>query len=245
MSTSEVTFPALLQDFFLQRLVAQRSASAHTVASYRDAFELLLRFAEQRTRRTASSLKLSDLDAPLILDFLDHLEQERGNSPRTRNARLAAIRSFMRYASVRVPSALPLAQRVLAIPAKRFDRPVVGSLSRDEVEALLDAPDRNTWSGRRDVVLLAVLYNTGARVSEITGLCVADLLLDRDVAVRLHGKGRKERVVPLWKSTSRHLRDWLAQIDRHPSAPVFPNRAGKRLSRSGVEYRLRIAVGRR
>jgi integrase/recombinase XerD len=236
------TFPALLQDFFHRRLIAQRGASAHTIASYRDTFELLLRYAEQRTGRTPSALTLEDLDAELILDFLDHLENERGNSARTRNLRLTAIRSFMRHASLRDLSSLPIAQRVLAIPTKRFDRPALNFLSRHEVKALLDAPDTATWSGQRDAVLLAVLYNTGARVSEVTGLKIADVLLDRASALHLHGKGRKERVVPLWKSTATRLRHWLARVDQDPDAPVFPNRAGKPMSRSGVEHRLRVAV---
>ncbi len=136
----KTTFPALLQQFFQQRLVAQRGASAHTIASYRDTFQLLLRYAEETTRRTPSQLGIEDFDAPLVLDFLDHLEIDRGNSPRTRNLRLTAIRSFMRYASVRDPTVLPVAQRVLAIASKRFDRPVLGYLSREEVEALLAAP---------------------------------------------------------------------------------------------------------
>lgn len=244
MRPPEITFPALLQDFFQRRLVAERGVSAHTIMSYRDTFELLFRHAEQRTGRTPSALTLEDLDAPMVLAFLDHLETERGNSPRTRNLRLTAIRSFMRHASVRNPASLPIAQRVLAISTKRFDRPVLGYLSREEVEALLDAPDRATWSGQRDAVLFAVLYNTGARVSEITGLRVADALLDRSSALRLHGKGRKERVVPLWKSTAGNLRTWLSHIDRSPDAPVFPNRAGKRLSRSGVEHRLHLALAK-
>jgi len=235
-------FPALLQDFFQQRLVAQRGASAQTIASYRDAFELFLRYAAQRTGRAPSALTLDDLDAPIVLPFLDHLEAERGNSARTRNLRLTAIRSFLRYASVRDPTALPVAQRVLAIPTKRFDRPVLGFLSRDEVQALLDTPDRTTWSGQRDAVLFAVLYNTGARVSELTGLRRADVLLDRAAALHLHGKGRKERVVPLWKSTAAQLRQWLPRIHSSPDTPVFPNRAGARLSRSGVEHRLRVAL---
>ncbi len=177
----------------------------------------------------------------MVLGFLDHLETERGNSARTRNLRLTAIRSFMRYASLREPSLLPVAQRVLAIPVKRFDRPVLGYLSRDEITAIIDAPDRSTWSGQRDAVLFAVLYNTGARVSEITRLHVADVLLDRASSLLLHGKGRKERVVPLWKSTAAQLRRWLSRIDGNPDAPVFPNRAGKPLSRSGVEHQLRVA----
>ena len=188
--------------------------------------------------RSPSTLTLDDLDAPRVLAFLDHLETERRNSPRTRNLRLTAIRSFMRYASVRDPTALPVAQRVRAIPTKRFDRAVLGFLSREEVEALLDAPDRATWSGQRDAVMLATLYNTGARVSEVTGLRVADVLLDRASALHLHGKGRKERVVPLWKTTATQLRAWFLRIDHSPDAPVFPNRCGARLSRSGVEHRL-------
>lgn len=242
MTPPKIGFPALLQDFFLRRLVKERGASAHTIASYRDSFELLLGYLEQRTGRTPSALTLEDLDASMVLAFLDHLESDRGNSPRTRNLRLTAIRSFLRYASVRDPTTLPVAQRVLAIGPKRFDRPALDYLTRREVEALLDAPDRETWSGQRDTVLLAVLYNSGARVSEITGLTIADVLLDRDSALHLHGKGRKERVVPLWKSTSALLRTWLPQIDRRPGAPVFPNRSGQRLSRSGIEYRLRVTL---
>ena len=156
----------------------------------------------------------------MILWFLDHLETER--SCGARNLRLTAIRSFVRYASVRDPASLPVAQRVLAIASKRFDRPVLEFLSRDEMQALLDAPDRATWSGQPDAALFAVLYNTGARVSEIIRLRVADILLDRAHAVHLHGKGRKERVIPLWKSTIAQLRAWFERIDRRPEAPVFP-----------------------
>ena len=242
MTPAAIGFPALLQDFFQRRLVAERGASAHTIASYRDTFELLLRYAEQCTGRTPSALTLDDLDAPTVLSFLDHLETERSNSPRTRNLRLTAIRSFMRHVSVRDPTSLPVTQRVLAISNKRFDRSALGYLSREEVEALLDAPDRTTWSGQRDAVLFAVLYNTGARVSEVTGLSVGNVLLDRASALHLHGKGRKERVVPLWKSTAAQLRAWLVRIARSPDAPVFPNHAGQRLSRSGVEQRLRVAL---
>jgi site-specific recombinase XerD len=198
MRAPTIAFPALLQDFFLRRLIEQRGVSARTVESYRDAFELLLGFAEQRTGNRASALSLEDLDAPLVLDFLEHLEHERGNSARTRNVRLAAIRSFMSYASVRDPTSLPIAQRVLAIPPKRYDQPILGYLTREEINALLAAPDRSTWSGRRDAIMLATMYNTGARVSEITTLRVCDVLLDRQLAVHLHGKGRRQRVIPLW-----------------------------------------------
>lgn len=242
MRAPQIGFPQLVQDFFLRRLVDQRGASARTVESYRDAFELLFGFLEQRTGKTPSALQLADLDAPLVLDFLDHLETERGNSTRTRNARLAAIHSFMRYAALRDPTALPITQRVLAIPAKRFDRPVLGYLSRDQVAAILAAPDRRTWSGQRDAVLLATAYNTGARVSELTGLLVRDVLLDRQTAVLLHGKGRKQRAIPLWKTTASELRGWLDRINSAPDAPVFPNRAGAPLTRSGVRDRLDRAV---
>jgi len=242
MTPPTIPFPTLLQDFFRRRMVAERGASAHTIASYRDTFELLLRYLERRTGRTASALALQDLDAPEILAFLDHLETARGCGPRTRNLRLTAIRSFMRYASVRDPAALRVAQRVLAITGKRFDRPILGFLSREEVQAVLDAPDRSTWSGQRDATLFAVLYNTGARVSEMIRLRVADVLLDRAHAVHLHGKGRKERVIPLWKSTVTQLRIWFEHIDGRPEAPVFPNRAGKPMSRSGVENRLQVAI---
>jgi integrase/recombinase XerD len=242
MKTTEPTFPRLLQDFFLKRLVDQRGVSAQTIASYRDTFELLLRFIEKQTRQTPSSLTIDDLDAPTILAFLDHLERERGNTARTRNLRLTAIRSFMRYASVRAPAFLPVAQRVLAIPTKRFERPVLNFLSREEIQAILDAPDRSTFSGQRDAVLFATLYNTGARVSEMSRLLIKDVLLNRQSALHLHGKGRKERVVPLWKSTLAQLRVWLPIVDGGPDFPVFPNRIGQSISRSGIEHRLRLAV---
>ncbi len=242
MTPAKLSFPALLRDFFHLRLVAQRGASAQTVASYRDTFEIFLRFAERRTGRAPSALMIEDLDAPAVLAFLDYLEEKRANCPRTRNLRLTAIRSFLRYASLRDPGALPVAQRVLAIPPKLVDQPVLGYLSRDEIDAVLAAPDHSTRSGQRDAVLFAVLYNTGARVSEAIAIRVADVLLDRAASLRIHGKGRKQRIVPLWKSTATQLRLWLTRLPTAPEAPVFPNRAGRPLSRSGVENRLRVAV---
>jgi len=239
-----VSFPVLLQDFFGQRLLGQRNVTARTVAAYRDAFRLLLRYTQAQLNRAPTSLTLAELDAPLILGFLDHLEKDRGNCVRSRNLRLVALRSFLRYAAYRDPTALPTIQRVLAIPMKRFDRPLLGFLSRPEMEAILAAPDRSTWSGHRDQVMLTTLYNTGARVSEIVGLRIADL--DRaagaGASVRLHGKGRKERVTPLWRSTAKLLGDWLDRVPGEPAAPLFPNRHGRPLSRSGVEQRLRAAV---
>jgi len=241
-SAGTVGFPVLVQDFFLRRLVQQRGASARTIESYRDAIRLLITFVELRTGKPPSALQLADLDAPLVLDFLDHLETDRGNSVRTRNARLAAIHSFMHYASLRDPTTTVIAGRVLAIPAKRLNQPVLGYLTRDQIAAILAAPDRSTRSGQRDAVMLATLYNTGARVAEITGLRQRDVLLDRHSAVHLHGKGRKERVLPLWTSTAAHLRRWLQQLASAPEAPVFPNRFGQPMTRGGVRGRLTLAA---
>ena len=236
------SFPILLQDFFCQRLIAQRHASDRTIASYRDAFRLLLLYAKDRTRKTPDELTLTDLDAPLILGFLDHLEKRRGNSARSRNARLVAVRSFLRYASFRDPTALPTIQRVLAIPTKRFDKPLLGFLTLEEIQAILAAPNRSTWSGERDHVMLATAYNTGARVSEIIAVRVSDVVVDRRASVRIHGKGRKERLMPLWPKTAKLIKGWLKRIRRAPDAPIFPNRDGESLSRSGVEQRLHAAV---
>jgi integrase/recombinase XerD len=238
---SEPGFAPLLQDFFCARLQTQRGASPHTVASYRGTFKLLLHFAQQRLRRSADKLALADLDAPLVLAFLEHLERERGNRVPTRNARLAALRAFAHYAALRAPSALAPLQRVLAIPFKRFDRPEVGSLTRAEVAALLAAPDASTWSGQRDCVLLHVLYNTGARVAELVGLNLGDISLAGTPSAHLRGKGRKERTVPLWRDTRRQLQGWMRRLPADPETPLFPNRRAERLTRSGVQTRLNAA----
>jgi integrase/recombinase XerD len=242
MRAPAIGFDQLVQDFFVRRLIDQRGASARTVESYRDAFELLFGYVEEHFGKPPSALTLADLDAPVILDFLEHLECVRHNSARTRNARLAAIHSFMRYVAVRDPASLPITTRVLAIPAKRFDRPVLGYLTKEQITAILAAPDRSTWSGRRDAILLAVAYNTGARVSELTALRFRDVLLESRSALQLHGKGRKQRVIPLWASTARELRAWLNDTQRAPESPVFPNRSGTPMSRSGVRDRLNRAV---
>jgi integrase/recombinase XerD len=239
---STPSFASLLQDFFCQRLMTQRNVSARTVASYRDTFRLLLGYAEIRLKKCAAALAMADFDAPLVLAFLDHLERERGNSVRTRNARLAAIRSFIHYAAHQDPTSLPIISRVLAIPTKRFDQHVLGFLSRVEVEAVLATPDRSTWSGHRDQVMFTTLYNTGARVSEIIGLRRTDVEFDGARCVHIQGKGRKQRVVPLWSSTVARLKEWIARMEQGPGAPLFPNRDGRPLSRSGVEKRLRLAV---
>jgi integrase/recombinase XerD len=242
MKTSSPTFATLVQEFFCQRLIAQRQASRHTVASYRDTFRLLLGFAEKRLKRTPADLALSDIDPPLVLDFLDHVEQTRGNRVRTRNLRLTAIRSFMKFVAGRDPGVLASVQRVLAIPTKRFDRPLVGFLARDEIDAILAAPSIDHWSGRRDRILFATLYNTGARVSEIIGVRRCDLSLTSSPFVQLHGKGRKDRSVPLWRTTATALQQWLSALPASPDQPVFPNRAGCAITRSGVQDRLDRAV---
>lgn len=237
-------FDILVQDFFCRRLIEQQGVSPRTVEAYRDTFRLLLAYLPQRLGKPVPALCLADLDAPVVLAFLDHLETDRGNGPRTRNARLAALRSFVQYAASRDPTAWPIARRVLAIPSKRYTKPLLASLSREEMQAVLNAPDAATWAGLRDRVLLAVMYNTGARVSEVVGLRRDDLIDVNARTLRIRGKGRKERVVPLWKQTATELARWLKSLDLPPSGPLFPNARGGPLSRSGVEDRLALAVGK-
>lgn len=232
----------LLQQFFIERLQRQRQASPCTISAYRDTFRLFLTFAAGRLKRAPAAFTIDDLSTPLILDFLDHLERVRKNSIRSRNARFAAIRSFVQFIGFKDPSALQLTRGVLGIPMKRFERRQVGFLSREQIEAILAAPDPSTWTGRRDRVLLATLYNTGARVSEITAIQVEDLQLGTSTAIRLRGKGRKERTVPLWNVTAALLRQWLRDQPHAPTSPLFPNRLGGRLSRTNVTERLQLAV---
>lgn len=202
-----------LQVFFAEHLLAHKRVSPQTIAYYRDTFRLLLRFMRQKTGTEPAALPLSALDADAVLAFLDHLERDRGCSVRSRNIRLAAIRSFFRLVALRVPDSLGQVTRVMAIPIKRCDKRLVGYLSRDEVKALLAAPDRSAWSGRRDHALLLTLYNSGARVSEIIALRREQVRLDAATGahLELHGKGRKDRVVPLWAETARVLRAWLRE----------------------------------
>ena len=216
-------FATLLQRFFGERLIQQQSASPRTVAAYRDCFRLLLIYAERERGKPPAKLTLADFDATLILDFLAHLETERHNTVRSRNARLAAVRAFAQYVALQFPPALQLAQQILAIPMKRFERPMLGFLSRDEVQALLASPNAGTWCGRRDRVMFALLYNTGARVSEMIGIQVADVTLAATSSVRLHGKGRKQRTVPLWKETAAEIRDWLKYAELRPDQSLVPN----------------------
>lgn len=239
---TKYSIATLIQAFFCERLLAQRNASPQTVASYRDTVRLLLQFASAQIKRPPTQLTLSDIDAPLVLSFLEDLEKGRSNSARTRNARLAAVRSLVKYIALREPTYLPNVERILAIPMKRFDRPALTFLSREEIEAITEAPDTSTWSGHRDQVMFVTLYNTGARVSELVGLKVEDVCINGGGFVRLHGKGRKERIVPLWKTTVKRLKEWLRRVDSTAASPFFPNRTGRPLTRSGVEHRLRVAV---
>jgi site-specific recombinase XerD len=224
----------LLEAFFTQRLIGQRHASPHTVASYRDAWCLLLRFAHARTGRPPDQLTLEDLDAGLIGAFLNQLETERGASVRTRNARLTAIRSLFNFAAYRHPENAALIQRVLAIPPKRTAKAVVTYLDDNEIHALLDAPDRSTRLGRRDHALLVLAIETGMRVSELTGLNCDAIHLGTGAHVRCHGKGRKERVTPLRRDTRTLIRNWLDERDGAPADPLFPGPSGRPLSRDAI-----------
>ena len=235
-------FASLLQRFFGERLIQQQNASPRTVAAYRDSFRLLLTYAERERGKPPAKLTLGDFDATLVLDFLAHLETERHNTVRSRNARLAAVRAFAHYVALQCPPALQLAQQILAIPMTRFERPLLGFLSRVEVQAVLAAPDAGTWCGRRDRVMFALLYNTGARVSEMIGIKVADLTLAATSSVRLHGKGRKQRTVPLWKETAADIRDWLKYTDLRADQSLVPNRSGLPMTRTNVAERLALAI---
>ena len=227
-----------LQAFFTDRLVQQRHASPHTIAAYRDAWRLLLRFAATHIAKAPSQLEISDLDAPLIGRFLAHLEHDRTNTVRTRNARLSAIHALFRYAALEHPEQAAVIARVLAIPPKRSARRLVTFLSDIEVDALLAAPDRATWTGRCDHTLLALAIQTGLRASELSGLRCVDLHLARGAHVNCLGKGRKQRITPLTKPMAAALRAWLAERAGTPHAAVFPTRTGKPLSRDALARRL-------
>ena len=237
------SFPALVQAFFVEHLTQQRALSPQTVAAYRDTFILFLGFAEARLGRSPAMITLSDITPDLITAFLDHLERERHNSVRSRNARLAALRSFLKFAAHRDVSSLQAIEHALGVPAKRFERPMFGYLSREEMLAVIGTPG-DTWFSQRDHVMLLLLYNTGARVSEIAGVKVGEVVLDQGAAcVHLHGKGRKQRSVPLWRSTVRAIRAWLRRNPEFGSdSPLLPNRDGQPMSRWNVIQRLDRAV---
>lgn len=238
------SFAALVQQFFTEYLVAQRAVSPCTVACYRDALMLFLDFASGKLRKAPTAMRLADIRPELILAFLDHLECGRKNAVRSRNLRLTALRAFLKFAGRRDVTSLHDVERALAVPMKRFERPMLGFLSRDEMEAVLGQPGAS-WSSQRDHLLLAMLYNTGARVSEIIGVRVVDVVLEGGACVHLRGKGRKLRSIPLWDATVVEIRAWLRlNPTLRGEAALLPNRDGQAMSRSNVAQRLDIAVAR-
>ena len=238
------SFALLVQQFFTEYLVAQRAVSPRTVACYRDALVLFLDFASRKLGKAPTMLRLSDIQPDLILAFLDHLEQERHNSVQSRNLRLTGLRAFLKFAARRDIDSLHIVERALTVPMKRFNRPMLGFLNREEMMAVLGQPG-STWSSQRDHLLFAMLYNTGARVSEIIGVRVIDVVLDGAACVHLQGKGRKQRSVPLWKTTVMEIRAWLRfnpQLGKE--AALLPNRDGNSMTRCNVGQRLALAVTR-
>jgi len=233
-----ITLSPAVQSFFTDRLVRERNASPLTVASYRDTIRLLLLFASQRSGKQPTKLTLEDLDANLIGAFLDHLEKDRGCGARTRNLRLTAIRSLFRYCALRYPEHAVLIERVLAIPPKRHDRALVTFLTEPELDALLDAPDRSTWTGRRDHALLLLAAQTGLRASELIALTRADLHLTTGAHVTTVGKCRKRRITPLTKETVAVLSTWISERGGTDTAPLFPTRTGRPLTRDALARRL-------
>jgi len=235
MSTP-TSLPALLESFFTQRLMQQRQASPHTISSYRDTFRQFFKFTEQRLHKAPSRLTFQEINAPLIMTFLEHLEKGKGVSTRSRNLRLTALRSFFRFAAYEVPAHSAQIQRVLAIPSKRFTRTLVPFLTRAEVDGLLAAPDQSTWSGRRDHAFTLLAVQTGLRLSEMTGLKREDIIFGAGAHVRVVGKGRKERCTPIARSIVAVLKAWLRERQRGDGHVLFPNAQGERLSVHGVQY---------
>ena len=234
--TTGTNLAPILERFFTQRLMQQRDASEHTIKSYRDTFRQLLVFAQQHLYQSPSQLNVEHIDAPLIVSFLDYLENQRGLSVRSRNLRLTALHSFFRYAAFELPTHAAHIQRVLAIPSKRFTRTLVGFLTCEEVDALLAAPDRDKWSGQRDHAFMLTAVQTGLRLSEITGLTREDLVVGTGSHVRVIGKGRKERCIPVAKPTLSVLDTWLKYTQRGSDNILFPSARGKQLSVHGVQY---------
>jgi site-specific recombinase XerD len=238
------SFPSLIQRFFTEYLVTQRALSPRTIASYRDSWMLFLDFAHNRLGKLPTALCLADIEPDLILAFLDHLEQQRQNSVQSRNVRLAALRAFLKFAARRDVSSLHVIERALGVPTKRFERPILGFLSREEMLAVIGQPG-DSWTSQRDHLLLAMMYNTGARVSEIIGVRVADVVLDGAPCVHLHGKGRKQRSTPLWKTTVQEIRAWLRCNPKiGVDSALLPKRNRKAMTRSNVTQRLDVAVAR-
>jgi integrase/recombinase XerD len=233
------TLPALLQRFFTDRLCTQMEASGHTISGYRDTFRLLLRFASEQRGRVPTKLGIEDLDVDLIGNFLLHVETTRCNGARSRNTRLAAIRSFFRYVAMNEPAWLLHCQRILAIPSKRYVKRAVTFLDATEIAALLAAPDRSTWAGQRDHVILLVALQTGLRASELVGLRCGDVVLGTGAHIRCLGKGRKERCTPLRRDTAKVLQTWLKERRGNGDQPLFPSTRGDTMSRDALEHLVR------
>ena len=231
--------PAYVQRFFTDRLMAQLRASPHTIASYRDTFRLLLRYASERLDRPPVNLLVNHLDVHLVGEFLDFVEKDRGNAARTRNVRLAAIRSFFHYVAINEPQLLHHCQRVLAMPSKRHEKRAIDYLDRHEIEALVTVPNPSSWIGRRDRVLLLVAVQTGLRVSELVHLTIGDVVLGVGAHVRCWGKGRKERSTPLRKDCVNVLDEWIRERKSASTAPLFVTHRGTALSRDAVERLVR------
>jgi site-specific recombinase XerD len=232
----DANFSRLLQSFFTDRLMNQQKVSPNTIATHRDSFRLLSLFAQKHLKKLPSTLSVEELDAPFIAQFLDHLEKERGNTARSRNVRLSSIHSFFRYVALNEPSLSALAQRVLAIPSKRFLRRQVEFLTEAEAKAILDAPDLHTWIGRRDHKILLVALQTGLRVSELAGLLQKDVIFGHGAHIRCTGKGRKQRCTPLRKEAVVALKSWLGEQGEAPLDPLFPSSRGGKLSRDAISY---------
>jgi integrase/recombinase XerD len=244
MTTTPALLAPYVQAFFVEHLPQHKRLSPQTIASYRDTFRLLLHFMQHTRGIEPSALRVPDLDAPTILAFLDALEQQRGNRVRSRNIRLSALRTFFRFVALRAPDSVAIATRVLAIPRKHEDKKLIGHLTREEIEALLAAPDRSQWIGRRDYAFLLTMYNSGARVSEIVTLTRPQVHFGTTTLLQLHGKGRKERTVPLWPDTARVLQSWFQELEAFGRPMAFPNSRGNPLSRYGAKYLLQRAVQR-
>jgi len=242
MTVSPCLLAPHVHAFFTDHLCHHKRVSPQTLVSCRDSFRLLLTFIQQTAGIEPSALCLTDLDAPTILAFLDYLEQQRGNAIRSRNIRLSALRTFFRFVALRDPESIEIVTRILAIPTKREDKKLVGYLTRPEIDSLIAAPDRSSWIGRRDHALLRTMYNSGARVSEITTLKREQVSFGATTFLELHGKGRKERTIPLWSQTRDVLKRWFRELEEPKSHMAFPNARGRPLARHSVNYLIHKAV---
>jgi integrase/recombinase XerD len=236
MKSARLTFPFLVQDYFTRYLPIERGMSPRSITTYRDGIKLFLIFSQKKLKKNPTDIEFSDLNVDLVLDFLDNLENDRNNLVRSRNQRLAVVRSFVRYISYKSPEFLGDAQRILSIPRKRSDTPMLEYLTREEIEAIIKSADRSTQAGERDFMLFTLMYNTGARVSEVLSLKKINVNFHKPASVSIDGKGRKERKVPLWSSTTNMLQAWCTNLN--DNSPLFKNRDGNILTRSGVAFRL-------